>query len=140
MMMPRAPLPERRRRGRSLMIGHLASEMECRYESRLSGSHACERRAIVFYRPKGRQAEAVGYRLAEGFHILHRTPFTQPMPEGPQPPTYLHALLKQAAADLPYTMEVWYPNEKILNVQWDTDDRIRLISFRPGAWEAKLAA
>jgi hypothetical protein len=76
-----------------------------------------------------------------GFNIMHRTPFTAPMPQGSQAPTYLHALLKQRAKpDLPYTMEVWYLNKKILNVQWDDKDEIQLISFRPGEWEEKLAA
>jgi hypothetical protein len=60
--------------------------------------------------------------------------------EGQQPPTYLHALVKQRGApDLPYTMEVWYLDKKIVNVQWDDDDKIQLISFHPGAWEEKLA-
>jgi hypothetical protein len=62
------------------------------------------------------------------------------MPEGSQARTYIHALLKQRAApDLPYTMEVWYLHKKILNVQWDDNDKIQLISFRPGEWEGKLA-
>ena len=72
--------------------------------------------------------------------MLHRTPFTKPMPGSRQPLTYSHALLKQQAApDLPYTLEVWYADShKVMNVQWDAEDKIQLISFRPGAWEADL--
>jgi hypothetical protein len=61
-------------------------------------------------------------------------------PAGRCAPTYPHALLKQRAApDLPYTMEVWYLDKKIMNVQWDDDDKIQLISFHVGSWEEKLA-
>jgi hypothetical protein len=109
---------------------------------RLARVRAARDRLLLIVRNKGQQAGGGWISAgAEGFDIMHRTPFTKPMPEGRQPRTYAEALVKQRfAPDLPYTMEVWYlDGRKILNVQWDEDDNLQLISFSPGEWEAKLA-
>ena len=110
--------------------------------ARLARVQAARRHCLEIVRAKGRPAVDGWVSATAGdFNIMHRTPFTKPMPEGRQTPTYLHALLKQRAApDLPYSMEVWYLNTKIMNVQWDAEDKIQLISFHPGAWEEKLTA
>jgi hypothetical protein len=109
---------------------------------RLEGVRRARDRLLEIVRRTGSQAGGGWVSAgANGFDILHRTPFTAPMPEGPQTQTYLRALLTQRAArDLPYTMEVWHLNKKVLNVQWDDNDKIQVISFRLGEWEKKLAA
>jgi hypothetical protein len=107
---------------------------------RLARVRAARDCLLQIVRKQGQQAGR-GWVSADaaGFSIMHRTPFTRLMPEGRQSRAYAEALVKQKAVpDLPYTMEVWYLSQKVLNVQWDENDKIQLISFRPGEWETKL--
>jgi hypothetical protein len=73
--------------------------------------------------------------------LAHRTPFS-PLPDREATcPSYQHALAEQAAApDLPYAIDVWFKHKKVLFVQWDQNDELQVISFRPGEWDARLAA
>lgn len=41
--------------------------------------------------------------------------------------------------NLPYGLDVWSPH-KVLNVEWDDDGRVVVVSYKPGAWESKLEA
>jgi hypothetical protein len=110
-------------------------------KERLARVRTARDHLLKIVREKGRQAGG-GWVSAgtEGFDIMHRTPFTKPMPKARQPATYASAFVRQHfATDLPYTMEVWYQRKKIMNVQWDDKDKIQLISFHPGVWEEKLA-
>jgi hypothetical protein len=40
---------------------------------------------------------------------------------------------------LPYGLDIWAPN-KVMNLEWDDKGGVILVSFRPGGWEAELAA
>jgi hypothetical protein len=41
---------------------------------------------------------------------------------------------------LPYGLDVWVPSKKVMNIGWDAQGNIDLVSLRPGAWEAELIA
>ena len=47
------------------------------------------------------------------------------------PPKLHHQLLT-------YGLDVWTPKAKVLNINWDDDGRIVLITFKRGEWEARL--
>jgi hypothetical protein len=38
---------------------------------------------------------------------------------------------------MPYGLNVWAPN-KVLNMEWDAQGNVMLVSLRSGAWEAEL--
>ena len=43
------------------------------------------------------------------------------------------------AEGLPYGLDVYWPN-KVLCIEWDDAGSVRVVGFRPGEWEGKLAA
>lgn len=58
-------------------------------------------------------------------HIHYRSPFK---------------LSDAAVAEgLPYGLDVYWPN-KVLAIEWDDAGSVRIVGFRPGEWESKLAA
>lgn len=68
-----------------------------------------------------------------------RSHFNAPLGPPPDPPTYLHALaLQRARQPLPNGLDLWINGRgKVLSVEWD-DDKLRIISMKPGVWEAEL--
>ena len=40
---------------------------------------------------------------------------------------------------MPYGLDVYCP-KKVLVVEWDDAGEVRVVGFRPGEWEGKLAA
>jgi hypothetical protein len=40
---------------------------------------------------------------------------------------------------LPYGLDVWAPN-KVLNIEWDAQGKVVLVSLHRGDWEAELMA
>jgi hypothetical protein len=71
--------------------------------------------------------------------ISYRTPFQQ-MPQAANAVKYRaaqHSLT--VPRSLPYGLDVW-ANKKVLNVEWDDQGNVALVSLRPGAWEAELTA
>lgn len=126
---------------KSYAVGGRSVQMPVRMSAdRLARVRAARDRALEIARTSGRQnGDGEVWANAEDFLVVHRTPFSKPLPE-PRASNYLEAqLLQRFVPALPYTMDVWYQHKKVMNVSWDSDDRIRLISFRPGAWEEKLA-
>jgi hypothetical protein len=70
-------------------------------------------------------------------HILYRTPFQQ-LPQVGDALKYRAALLGLTAPkNLPYGLDIWAP-KKVLNIEWDDQGNVVLISFSPGAWELEL--
>src|SRR5690242_7069085 len=110
-------------------------------KERLARVRAARDRLLKIVRKVGGQAGGGWVSASAGsLDIMAPDPFTKPMPKGRQPATYASALVRQRfVPDLPYTMEIWPFRKKIMNVQWDDDDEIQLISFHPGAWENELA-
>lgn len=58
----------------------------------------------------------------------------------PEAQNYLEAIvLARAPSPLPYQLDVWTSSDgKILSVEWDHKDNLRLISMKRGSWEQVL--
>jgi hypothetical protein len=98
-------------------------------------------RALKIVRESGRPVTAGPLKLIQAslgdLKIILRTPFSGKSPE-PVAPSYLHALVKQyASPSLPYGLDIFAP-KKVLNVEWDANDELQVISFRRGDWEHQL--
>jgi hypothetical protein len=71
--------------------------------------------------------------------ISYRTPF-QGMPQAADALKYRAAQHDLTVPqNLPYGLDVW-ANKKVLNIEWDDQGNVALVSLRPGAWEAELTA
>lgn len=69
--------------------------------------------------------------------VSYRTPF-QALPKVPEQLQYMRALLG-GKDNLPYGLDVWTPEKKVLNLEWDDAGAIEIVSFKPGEWEGALA-
>jgi hypothetical protein len=64
-----------------------------------------------------------------------RSPFTAWPAEAPPAASYEQALSRQRAKPaLPWCLEVWH-GHTVLNLQWDDDGTVEVISFTRGPWE-----
>jgi hypothetical protein len=71
--------------------------------------------------------------------LAYRTPF-QRISHVSDAFKYKAAQLRQnVPSNLPYGLDIWAP-KKVLNMEWDEQGNVALVSFRPGEWEAQLAA
>ncbi len=72
-----------------------------------------------------------------GLHIFYRTPFQQL----PQPDDSLKHHAAQhgltVPKNLPYGLDIWAP-KKVLNIEWDDKEKVKLVSLRRGEWETEL--
>jgi hypothetical protein len=41
--------------------------------------------------------------------------------------------------NLPYGLDIWFAHKKVLNVEWNDEGLIKIISYRPGEWEDQLS-
>jgi hypothetical protein len=76
-----------------------------------------------------------------GIHMIHRTPF-QKMPKlriTDAQKHYLAANDIRLQRQLPYGLDV-LATRKVMNVEWDTEGNVDVVSFKPGQWEADLLA
>jgi hypothetical protein len=72
-----------------------------------------------------------------GIHISYRTPFQQ-IPQAGEALKYRAAQLGlKTPKNLPYGLDVWAP-KKVMNIEWDDQGNVALVSLRPGAWETEL--
>jgi hypothetical protein len=69
--------------------------------------------------------------------VSYRTPF-QALPKVPEQLRYMQALLG-GKDNLPYGLDVWTPEKKVLNLEWDDAGTVEIVSFKPGEWEGALA-
>jgi len=68
--------------------------------------------------------------------VTHWTPFNDLAPDGASSPGYRHALeRRQAGPVLPYGIEVWHDEIKVLCMLWGDDGTSEVISFICGAWQ-----
>jgi hypothetical protein len=66
----------------------------------------------------------------------HWTPFNELAPEEASSPGYRHALARQhTRPDLPYGLEVWRGDAKVLSVLWADSGSFEVDSFVRGSWE-----
>ena len=66
----------------------------------------------------------------------HWTPFNELSPEEAASPGYRHALARQRTRpELPYGLEVWREDSKVLSVLWAEDGSFEVDSFFRGSWE-----
>ena len=71
----------------------------------------------------------------------HWTPFNDPSPEQAASPGYRHALARQRLRpELPYGLEVWREDSKVLSVLWAEDGSFAVDSFVRGSWEDEALA
>jgi 2-polyprenyl-6-methoxyphenol hydroxylase-like FAD-dependent oxidoreductase len=72
-----------------------------------------------------------------GLHISYRTPFQQ-VPQADDALRYRAAQLGLTVPqNLPYGLDV-YTTKKVLNIEWDDNGNVVLVSLHPGAWETEL--
>jgi hypothetical protein len=68
--------------------------------------------------------------------VTHWTPFNDLAPDEASSPGYRHALERQQVGSvLPYGIEVWYDEIKVLCMMWADDGTSEVISFVCGPWE-----
>jgi hypothetical protein len=70
----------------------------------------------------------------EQYHLALRTPFNCPLPPPTEFRRYLMALTGTAALNLPYGLDIW-EGKKVLNLEWDIDNNLEIVSFKRGIWE-----
>ncbi len=73
--------------------------------------------------------------------MLYRTPF-QKLPPVPERLKYMAALLGKQLENLSYRLDIWDTEYggKVLNIEWNAEGDVQLVSFRRGAWESKVLA
>jgi hypothetical protein len=42
--------------------------------------------------------------------------------------------------NLPYGLDIWTPQKKVMNIEWDDEGNVELVSLHRGAWELELIA
>jgi hypothetical protein len=112
-------------------------------ETRLGRALRLRDIALAIVRRQGTWKRAGKVNLLMASHgtisIGYRTPF-QRLPDANNQLKYMAAQLgRRAPQNLPYGLDIWAP-KKVLNVEWDDQGNVVLVSFRPGEWEAELAA
>ena len=66
----------------------------------------------------------------------HWTPFNELSAEQASSPGYRHALAQQRTRpELPYGLEVWRDDVKVLSVLWANDGSLEVDTFVRGSWE-----
>ncbi len=73
--------------------------------------------------------------------MLYRTPF-QKLPPVPEQLKYMAALFGKQLDNLSYGLDIWEMEYvgKVLNIEWNAEGDVQLVSFRRGAWESKVLA
>jgi len=86
------------------------------------------------------QVRLIALRTGE-WVFEHWTPFNDLSPGEASSPGYRHALQQQhTAADLPYGLDVWRSDVKVLRVLWADNGIFEVIDFVRGGWEAEALA
>ena len=73
--------------------------------------------------------------------LKHWTPFNELSSEQASSPGYRHALAQQRTRpELPYGLEAWRDDVKVLSVLWADDGSFEVDSFVRGSWEDEALA
>jgi hypothetical protein len=84
-----------------------------------------------------------GHRLlireTEDLRLAYGGPFQIRAEEMPEEMKYFAAATGRSG-HLPHELSIWRkaPSQKVLNVTWDDAGKIKLITYKPGEWEARL--
>jgi hypothetical protein len=85
-----------------------------------------------------------GHRLrireTEDLRVAYAGPFQMGAEEMPENLQYFAAATGRSG-HLPHELSVWRkaPSEKVFDVTWDEAGKLKLITYKPGEWEAQLA-
>jgi hypothetical protein len=60
-------------------------------------------------------------------------------PAAPEPIHTVQIALYGGEQNLPYGLDIWFAHKKVLNVEWNDEGLIEIISYRPGEWEDQLS-
>lgn len=85
-----------------------------------------------------RQRDAVRVVTLHGgeWRLEHWTPFSEIEPGEASSPGYRHALARQhTLPDLPYGLDVWHSDVRVLSVLWDDGGSFQVAVFTRGDWE-----
>jgi hypothetical protein len=97
-------------------------------------------RALTLIKEKGTWVQYGSMKRLQAtigqLRVTHRTPF-QKMSSGSERLRSMRALFG-GRAKLPYGLDIWLGNERVLNIEWDEAGGVELLSYRPGEWEASL--
>jgi len=69
-------------------------------------------------------------------HMMLRTPF-QKIPKASvesRKKAFQHGL-RLKGLNLPYGLDIWTSEAKVLNIEWEEGGKTKIISFKRGAWE-----
>ncbi len=61
--------------------------------------------------------------------MVLRTPFQKIPERAPSAPQ---------KGNLSYGLDIWTQGGKVLNIEWDTQERTQIVSFKRGVWEASV--
>ena len=92
----------------------------------------------------GRDEMISGFRVRAGevapFRFIYRTPFSRIPLNGLKPRNFGDAALMQqrGPVNLPYALDVWWADRKVMLLEWDHDGSPDLTSFAKGDWDAHL--
>lgn len=76
----------------------------------------------------------------DGIEMIHRTRFQRVFAEPSDSAKYGAALLGlDWKRNLPYGLDIW-AGQKVLNIEWDNQGRVELVSLKRGCWEQDLVA
>lgn len=112
-------------------------------KTKLERALAARNKAIDVIRKRGRwKPAAANERIVEAvigrLTISYRAPL-QKLSSGTEKLRYLGTLVGNKAT-LPYGLNVWLEGKKVLNLEWDEDGAVELISYKYGDWEILLAS
>lgn len=100
-----------------------------------------QRVALQLVSERGKWLEVSGVRVMSAnsgpFLFLYRTPFNNPEKVRPAR-NYVQALGRQYGTNLPYGLDIYYNDRKVMNLEWDLTGRHCLVSYRRGPWEEEL--
>ena len=89
------------------------------------------------------RARSDAFGEAEAFHveigpftILYRTPF-QKLPVLSLKMRELEVMTGRKLKPADYGLDIWY-GRKVMNIEWDEDQPVRVVSFRRGDWEEEF--
>ena len=70
--------------------------------------------------------------------ISHHTPFQKFPPPDEDFLRKCYAAGVDPEINLPYGLDIWDMKGKVLNIEWDHENRVELRSFKRGEWEDKV--
>ena len=69
-------------------------------------------------------------------HMMLRTPFQKPPKASVESrkKAFQHGLSLKGL-NLPYGLDIWTSEGKVLNIEWEEGGKTKIVSFKRGAWE-----